>query len=406
MPRADFIGDYFEKTAFVHKQQEVIMINFGMSREEFLEKYYEKNFYLKKNALSSNMVDWNDIDNALFAWDPLDELLRLFKNGLIPAERYTEQFTDMGMQRTRIVKDVFYDYMRTGATLVLNRLDTKLVTIQNLTMELARFVGDKTVANGYVAFGGDGTFAKHWDTHDVFAVQLIGRKRWRLYRPTFPLPLPNQLSKEYKHECPAEPVFDDVLEQGDILYFPRGWWHEAIPLENEETLHIAVGIHTSHIVDYIVWSCFNALQNFIELRQSIRLERNELDKVESALTAVQETLLNPDNLTKYRHALVSSERIVTPFSVAEFGKNTHPGMAPNAKLSLNTSFGVDGGSPSIPVNGFALKVDDLHAEPLRTICCKPSISIKDAMVCTPEIYHEKTNRLICDLLKKDVIALR
>ena len=69
---------------------------------------------------------------------------------------------------------------------------------------------------------------------------IDGAQTLEVFAPTFPLPLPHQKSKELQHECPLEPVFDGVLEAGDVLYLPRGWWHEAIPLQNEETFFISL----------------------------------------------------------------------------------------------------------------------------------------------------------------------
>nr|WP_295979738.1 cupin domain-containing protein [uncultured Variovorax sp.] len=168
------------------------MIELGISAAQFFAQCYEKQFFVRRSALKCRPVTWQHINSALFAWDPRDGLLHLFKNGRVPTEHYTEIFTDLSMQRSKIVKDVFYDFLRNGATLVLNRLETKSEPVHDLTMEIARFVGEKAVANGYAAFGGEGTFAKHWDTHDVFAVQLIGRKRWRISPRRFSFHCPSK----------------------------------------------------------------------------------------------------------------------------------------------------------------------------------------------------------------------
>src|SRR4029079_6334022 len=48
-------------------------------------------------------------------------------------------------------------------------------------------------------------------------------------------------------------VFDAVLEDGDALYLPRGWWHVATPL-NEPSLHLAVAIVPANGVDLLRWA--------------------------------------------------------------------------------------------------------------------------------------------------------
>jgi hypothetical protein len=50
----------------------------------------------------------------------------------------------------------------------------------------------------------------------------------------------------------AQPVWEETLCDGDLLYIPRGWWHVALPL-NEPTLHLTVGIHNRTGLDLLRW---------------------------------------------------------------------------------------------------------------------------------------------------------
>ena len=79
------------------------MVDFGITTEEFVAEYYEQQPWFRKDALACPPVSWSDIDSALFAWNPSDGLLQLFKDGPIPSGQYTENFSDLAMQRTRIV---------------------------------------------------------------------------------------------------------------------------------------------------------------------------------------------------------------------------------------------------------------------------------------------------------------
>lgn len=77
------------------------MIDFGISAENFIGNYYEKRIFFRKNALTHCPVGWGDINSALFAWDPNDGLLQIYKEGTISTERYTEKFTDLAIQRKK-----------------------------------------------------------------------------------------------------------------------------------------------------------------------------------------------------------------------------------------------------------------------------------------------------------------
>lgn len=377
------------------------MMDLGVSSEQFLKDYYERKFLFRKGALTCTPVTWKDINTALFAWDPHDGSLLLFKDGIVPAERYTETFMDLTTQRSKIVKDIFYALLRDGATLVLNRLEAKSEAVHDLTMEIARFVGERAVANGYVAFGGKGTFAKHWDTHDVFAVQLIGRKHWRVFAPTFPLPLPHQKSKEHLHECTREPLFDGYLEAGDVLYIPRGWWHEAIPLEGAETFHIAVGVHPMRFTDYIAWSCFKTLPSAIDLRRSLKAEINDVASLERAAKAAQELLQTESFLDAFKQEVIAGERVVSRFCIETFGR-PRPTTSRN-EFRLNSAYRTTRLSAKVSVNGHAISVDEASRKHMTALFSQATISTAESSPCPT--HCNKAQTLMEELVARDVASL-
>jgi hypothetical protein len=107
--------------------------------------------------------------------------------------------------------------------------------------ELTRALGCRVQANAYYTPASAQGFSVHHDTHDVFVLQLSSSKRWRVYEPLLELPLGDQRwSRELGD--PGEPVEDFVLDEGDTLYLPRGWPHEAFTSQ-DESLHLTVGLH-------------------------------------------------------------------------------------------------------------------------------------------------------------------
>ncbi|PRG20111.1 hypothetical protein C6Q35_23990 [Burkholderia multivorans] len=372
--------------------------HFFSHRTQFLENYFEKKYCVSRHAIRTDIIRWADLDTALFSWDPSDGLVRLYQNDPIPIDRYTEQFFDVGLTRTRIIKEIFYGLLKDGATLILNRLDMKSPAIYALTMEIARFVEEKAVSNGYVAFGGNGTFSKHWDTHDVFAVQLIGRKRWRVFEPTVAIPMPHQTSKQRKAECPTEPVFDDILEAGDILYLPRGWWHEAIPLQGEETFHVAVGIHTIKFADYAAWSCVRAATDDIECRRSIRLNACNSSLLQVAKRAIVEAILDTENFEVFKRSIIDLDRTNSEFNLELFAdmKKT---LAFNAEYCANSPYSGDQLDSNSVINGITLHVPDDKKSVITGISSSTDRVGKDASTTTSNHSVD----LARDLLFMDVI---
>ena len=99
--------------------------------------------------------------------------------------------------------------------------------------------------NAYLTPAASQGFATHYDTHDVFVLQVDGRKRWRIHEPVLPDPLERQSwggrADEVSAVADGPPALDEVLEPGDALYLPRGWLHSAAA-QDEASLHLTVGI--------------------------------------------------------------------------------------------------------------------------------------------------------------------
>jgi ribosomal protein L16 Arg81 hydroxylase len=62
---------------------------------------------------------------------------------------------------------------------------------------------------------------------------------------------------------------DVVLEKGDVLYIPRGWWHQTSTIEGHPTIHLAIGLHASTLSDYLTWLSATLLTEDVALRRSL-----------------------------------------------------------------------------------------------------------------------------------------
>ena len=140
--------------------------------------------------------------------------------------------------------------LREGATLVLDAVDELQDPLRELAAGLELFFREHVQINLYAGWQTSRGFDLHWDDHDVFILQVAGRKRWSVYGMTRPFPLVADVERAEK---PArEPIWDGTLEDGDLLYIPRGWWHVAVPLA-KPTLHLTVGVHNRTGLDLLRW---------------------------------------------------------------------------------------------------------------------------------------------------------
>ncbi|MDM0029171.1 JmjC domain-containing protein [Variovorax saccharolyticus] len=310
------------------------VLDFGIDRQSFQTDYFERTPFHRKACFDSEPYSWEVIDKALLMHDPSRERMKVLNNGRVDPEDYVEDFIDIGIRRRRILKDRLYQHLLAGATLVLNRIELSSPEMHELCMQVGRLVGAQTTANSYATLGGAPATNAHWDTHDVFILQLAGRKKWKIFAPTFPLPISNQISNDNKDELPKDVFLETSLEAGDALYLPRGWWHQVTPIDGCETIHLTVAIHTPLVLDYLVWACSNVLPNFLELRPSLLGIEGDDRRVATAVQKIAEVLNQPATLEAFRDRSKERERVITPFQINSLLKDR--AFAPLDLLRINS----------------------------------------------------------------------
>ncbi len=133
-----------------------------------------------------------------------------------------------------------YQLFEEGATLTLAFLDTVLPSLERLCREIEIELSMPLQANVYLTPPEEQGANVHYDTHDVFVLQVSGSKQWTIYDAPLPLPLSGQ---EYDPEVhrPGAPTHEFELAAGDVVYIPRGWLHQA-RATSTTSLHITAGV--------------------------------------------------------------------------------------------------------------------------------------------------------------------
>ena len=137
------------------------------------------------------------------------------------------------------VRREFHD----GGTLVLQSLHRIWPPIVEFCRRLAAELGHPTQCNAYITPAGNAKgFAYHHDTHDVFVLQVLGRKRWQVHPPVVTLPTTRQPRSGPDLVPDAQqPLLDIELAAGDAMYLPRGYVHAAQTTDSE-SVHLTVGV--------------------------------------------------------------------------------------------------------------------------------------------------------------------
>jgi ribosomal protein L16 Arg81 hydroxylase len=135
-----------------------------------------------------------------------------------------------------------------GATLVLQGLHRTWEPIATFTRQLVSDLGHPAQVNAYVTPASSRGFDPHYDTHDVFVLQIAGRKHWTIHEPVHKHPLADQPWTDHRAAVAAQaekaPTIDAVFEPGDMLYLPRGWIHSAVA-QGGTSIHLTIGVRAA-----------------------------------------------------------------------------------------------------------------------------------------------------------------
>jgi len=138
--------------------------------------------------------------------------------------------------------------LENGASLVLNDIDLQapgLTGVSAVARALEETLEAKAQANLYSSPRERQAFATHYDSHDVYAVHVEGEKLWRIYEGRANLPIEHPAFKSQTPEenvrAKGEVIAEVLMKPGDLLYLPRGQYHDALA-RSERTTHIAFGV--------------------------------------------------------------------------------------------------------------------------------------------------------------------
>ncbi|UYU32726.1 ribosomal protein uL16 3-hydroxylase [Siccibacter colletis] len=211
---------------------------------EFLEKYWQKQPVVLKNAFPDFVDPITPDELAGLAMEPeVDSRLVSHHNGQWQASNGPfEHFDGLGDTGWSLLAQAVNHWHAPSAELVRPfralpdwRLDDLMISFS-------------------VPGGGVGP---HIDQYDVFIIQGMGSRRWRV-GDKLPMrqfcPHPALL-----HVDPFTPIIDEDLEPGDILYIPPGFPHDGFT--HETALNYSVGFRGPNGRDLISSFADYALEN-------------------------------------------------------------------------------------------------------------------------------------------------
>ena len=261
---AQTAGPMVAQTAAPIAERSVLARLIAVDREEFASQYWGQQPLLSPAADLqggfAELLDANAIDELVSQRGLRTPFLRVAKNGTTLADK---AFTAPGGVGAGIADQVSEDKLvqlfADGSTLVLQALHRTWPPVLEFCQRLAAELSHPVQANAYVTPPQNQGFSAHYDVHDVFVLQIDGKKQWRIHSPVLVSPLRDQpwndRRAEVEKRTEEQPLMEAVLKPGDCLYLPRGYLHAATALGGVST-HLTLGIH--------VWTRFALAQQLVE----------------------------------------------------------------------------------------------------------------------------------------------
>ncbi len=153
--------------------------------------------------------------------------------------------------------------------MIIKALQRRWPAVGAMCRELEAFFGCPVHTNLYLTPPGAQGFPPHYDTHEVFVLQIDGYKRWRLYGAARELPLANEEATIPQDQL-GSPTHEVLLQPGDLLYIPRGHVHEAFT-SDRASLHLTVGINVFRWLDLLRQALTDAANADVRFRKSLPL---------------------------------------------------------------------------------------------------------------------------------------
>jgi ribosomal protein L16 Arg81 hydroxylase len=214
----------------------------------FRSQYFGRQpLHIRRNGKGAGLLPWRRF-NEVLALTPYwnEESLKVyFRSRAALRENYCDT-TDVrpgGFAPVNPAK--LKALMALGASLVANHLHRVCPEVGAVVAVLEREFAARAFANVYCSFKGVQAFQTHFDLHDVFAVQAEGEKTWQVWEsradtPVNPVP-PGEEWEKWLTESRGKLLFEAHMKPGDILYLPRGQYHDALT-GDAASLHVTFGV--------------------------------------------------------------------------------------------------------------------------------------------------------------------
>jgi ribosomal protein L16 Arg81 hydroxylase len=241
--------------------------------EEFFARYWAKStLFLQRGdrEFFGNLMTLADVDRCLVtaSADTTSKSLQV----VVPpgsGRKNSEIIPANGVS-----KHSLYDAYLSGDTVRMIGVEKYWPPLALLLASMQEVIAAKLGVNMFLTPARSQAFPFHFDSVDVFVIQLAGSKKWTIWEPTYERPMALAIAEPYgaqiseRDESKLTLREEVVLEAGDAMYMPRGFYHKAVA-QDELSLHLTITIEPIYWLDFFRRSFELAALDDVELREEL-----------------------------------------------------------------------------------------------------------------------------------------
>lgn len=353
-----------------------------------------------------------DAVDEIFSWEKIDEIIFLQRIG---CDRLRVSRGDRGPWNEKnlfssevgsdgkcggfLLVEKLHQVLEEGATVIVEAVNEASVLLNGMVEDIVSQFCARSSINAYMSFGNQPGFGVHYDDQDLIVVQIDGRKKWDFFHCNeYGHPIDDFLMRSNENDVSMS--FD--LECGDVLYVPKGVWHQACGV-GAPSLHLAIGIEYPSVSDFLHW-IINQNRKSVPFN-SIRPYNFVAEKVSSDAMEFLHAVCEPKGVQKFMASYYARMRgvRVRPDLLNRFSVS-HKDVFARVPLVL---LGCGGEEGVVDVNAldriFKLSMDEFCL--LDQMGKRGKMSYVDALNALPDscIKSEK-ERMLSGLLKAGLVT--
>ena len=251
---------------------------------------------------------------GLFTWDDLNRLLNA-----LSYPHYNVETTGSG-GRTQVSNHYsLIQRCRAGESLIFTHLHLYDPKVGELARAMEAETGEPMFVSLVLSQPSQAAFARHYDRQDVFVLHMDGRKAWQVYDRTVEKPIMETF--ETAESSASRLTLECELAPGDVLYIPRGHWHQALA-QSGSSLHLSLIMSARTGIDFMTW-LVEQLRGDVRFRDELPLtfageaaqlrEERLRERVARFGDLLLERLADPETLRSFHRYCVMSDRDVHRF---------------------------------------------------------------------------------------------